>query len=69
MGRTKAIVKHFRASERRNQQRTRTIRPFKIKEILPQKKTINIKKNEQIIKAINVRRKSRYFSGRNRLIF
>ena len=38
MGRTKAIVKRFRASERRNQQRTRTIRPFKIKEILPQKK-------------------------------
>ena len=69
MGRTKAIVKRFRASERRNQQRTRTIRPFKIKEILPQKKTINIKKNGQIIKAINVRRKSRYFSGRNRLIF
>ena len=38
MGRTKAIVKRFRESERRNQQRTRTIRPFKIKEILQQKK-------------------------------
>ena len=49
--------------------RRRTIRPFKIKEILPQQKTVNIKKNGQIVKTMNVRRKSRYFSGRNRLIF
>ena len=30
----------------------RTIRPFKIKEVLPQQKTVNIKKNGQIIKTI-----------------
>ena len=47
----------------------RTIRPFKIKEILPQQKTVKIKKDGQVIKTSNVRRKSRYFSGRNRLIF
>ena len=47
----------------------RMIEPFKIKEILPQQKIIDIKKNGQIIKTINVRRKSRYFSGKNRLIF
>ena len=47
----------------------RMIKPFKIKEILPQQKIIDIKKNGQIIKTINVRRKSRYFSGKNRLIF
>ena len=57
------------ASERRNQQKTRTIRPFRIKEILPQQKAINIRKNGQIIKTINVGRKSWYFSGRNRIIF
>ena len=37
--------------------------------ILTQQKTINITKNGQIIKAISVRRKSRYFNGRSRLIF
>ena len=47
----------------------RAIKPFKIKEILPQQKTVNIKKNGQIIKTINMRRKSRYFPGRKRLIF
>ena len=37
--------------------------------MLPQHKTITIKKNGQVIKTIDVRRKSRYFSRRNRLIF
>ena len=37
--------------------------------ILTQQRTINITKNGQIIKAISVRRKSRYFNGRSRLIF
>ena len=39
-----------------------TVYPFKIKVTLPeQKKTVNITKNGQILKAINVRRKFRYF--------
>ena len=33
------------------------------------KKTVNITKNGKIIKRINVKQKSRYFNGRNRLIF
>ena len=49
--------------------RKRTIYPFKIKQTLPAQKTVNITKNEQTVKAINVRRKSKYFSGKNRLIF
>ena len=48
----------------------KTIKPFKIKEILPEQKTADIKKNDETIKKkINVRRKSQYFSGRNRLKF
>ena len=47
----------------------RIIYSFKIKEILPEQKTVDIKKNGQIIKKINVRRKSWYSTGRNRLIF
>ena len=48
--------------------RRKTIYPFKITETLPEKKTVNITKNEQIIKTINVKQKSRYFNDRNRLI-
>ena len=47
----------------------RTIYPFKIKQTLPAQKTVNITKNGQVLKTINVRRKSKYFSGKNRLIF
>ena len=47
----------------------RKIGPFKVKVTLPQQKTINIKKNGQAIKTINVRRKSKYFSGRNKRLF
>ena len=54
--------------EVRNDFQRRTIKPFKIKEILPEQKTVVIKKNSEIIKTINVRRKSKYFSGKNRLI-
>ena len=39
--------------------REKTIYPFKIKEVLPEQKTVNITKNRQIIKAINVKRKSK----------
>ena len=60
MTRTNATVRRFPSSARCIVQQ-RIIKPFKIKEILPQQKTIDIKKNGQIIKTINVRRKSRYF--------
>ena len=52
-----------------NRGRRRTIYPFKIKQTLSAQKTVNITKNGQIVKTINVRRKSKYFSGKNRLIF
>ena len=68
MSRTKATVRRLAPAAGSDFKRC-TVRPFKIKEILPQQKTVNIKKNEQIIKTINVRRKSSYFSGRTRLIF
>ena len=49
--------------------RKKAIYPFNIKQTLPAQKTVNITKNEQILKTINVRRKSKYLSGKNRLIF
>ena len=49
--------------------RRKTIYPFKIKETLPEKKTVNITKNGKAIKTIDVKQKNRYFDGRNRLIF
>ena len=75
MARTKATVGRLSAAAESNFQR-RMVRLFKIKEILPQQKTVSIKKNKKtkkknkqkkngrVIKTINVRRKSRYFSGR-----
>ena len=45
----------------------KTIQPFKITQPLHSKK-LDIKKNGQIAKRINARRKAKYFSGRNRLI-
>ena len=48
--------------------KNKTIYLFKIKELLPEQKSANITKNRQIVKTINVRRKSRYFNGRNKLI-
>ena len=42
----------------------RTVCPFKIKQTLPARKTVDITKNGQVIKTINVRRKSKYFTGK-----
>ena len=47
----------------------RTVYPFKIKLTLPEQKTVNITKNSQILKTINVRRKFKYFKGKNKLTF
>ena len=49
--------------------RGKTIYPFKIKNTLPERRTMNITKNGQNIKTINVRRKSRYFTRKSELIF
>ena len=43
--------------------------PFKIKLTLPSQKVVNIKKNGHIVKTINVRRKSKSFSGRSVMLF
>ena len=37
-------------------------RPFKIKITLPEQKTVEIKKNGNVIKRIRVRRKTKYFT-------
>lgn len=52
-----------------NRVREKRIYPFRIKQTLPERKTVNITKNGKMVKTINTRRKSRYFNGRNRLIF
>ena len=46
MARTKATVRRLPATAASDFQR-RTVRPFKIKEILPQRKTANIKKSDR----------------------
>ena len=49
--------------------RKRMIYPFKITQPLPAQKTVNITKDGQIVETISVRRRSKYFSGKSRLIF
>ena len=58
MARTKAIIlRRFPLIDRRNTRCSKT-KTFKIKQILPQQKNVDIKKNGQIIKTIRVRRTS-----------
>ena len=52
----------------RRQQR-KVKRPFKINLTLPEQKTIDIKKNGNVIKIIRVRRKSKYFNDKHARIF
>ena len=42
---------------------------FKIKKLLPQTKQMQVKKNGQVLRTMNVRRKAIYFSGKRRLRF
>ena len=49
--------------------RKRTIYPFKIKQTLPEQITVHIIKDGQIVKTINVQRKSKHFNGKHQLIF
>ena len=78
MARTKATVRRLPVKTRQlppwlvNREdgaRKRTICPFKIKKTLPEQRIVNITKNGQVVKTINVRRKSKYFTGKNRSIF
>lgn len=69
MVRTKATVRRMDDFRILARGKIRTIYPFKIKQTLPERKTVNIKKNGQVVKTINVRRKPRSFNGCNRLIF
>ena len=69
MVRTKATVRKlddFRVVARN---RKRTVYPFKIRLTLPEQKTVNITKNGEIVKTINIRKKSEYFNEKNRLVF
>ena len=42
---------------------------FKIKNLLPQTLQIEVKKNGQVVRRINIRRKAHYFSRNRRLMF
>ena len=69
MVRTKETVRKLDDFGAVARDKKRTFYPFKIKLTLPEQKTVNITKNGQTLKPINVRRKSKYFNGINRLIF
>ena len=71
MVRTKLTAKRWPWTSRvppwlmnRRQQR-KVKRSFKIKLTLPEQKTVTIKKGGKVIKTIRVRRKMKYFIGRN----
>ena len=50
-------------------QKAKVKRPFKIKLTLPEQKTVTIKKGDNVIKTITIRRKSKYFTDRNARTF
>ena len=57
MARTKATVGRLSAAAESNFQR-RMVRLFKIKEMLPQQKTVNIKKNKKTKKKTNKKKRT-----------
>ena len=78
MTRTKATVRRLRTFLPAPGQRTgnkdilnRRLRnaPFKIKKLLPQTKQAEVKNNGQVVRRMNVRQKSYYFSENRRLQF
>ena len=69
MVRTKAIVRRLDDVRVVAREKKRRIYPFEIKLILLEPKSANIKKNGQVIKTINVRRKSQYFNGNSARVF
>ena len=50
-------------------QQAKRIYPYKIKLTLPEQKQADIKKNGNVIKTINKRRKSKYFSDSSARLF
>ena len=74
MARTKVIVRRqWRLSpcllRKGTRQRTKRTYPYKIKLTLPKQKQVEIKKNGNVIKIINVRRKSKCFITRSARLF
>ena len=74
MARTKVTVRRqWRLSPRLlrkgTPQRTKRTYPYKIKLTLPKQKQVEIKKNGNVIKTINVRRKSKCFTTRSARLF
>ena len=69
MVRTKATVRKLDDFRVVTRNRKRTVYPFKIKLTLPEQKTVNITKNGEIVKTINIRKKFEYFNEKNRLVF
>ena len=69
MARTKTTARCMPVDVMVKGRRGRRTYPYKIRLPLPEQRTVNIKKNGQIIKGINVRKKSKYFSTRNARIF
>ena len=61
---TDAIAKSDQTQIVNRTKRKQTEKPkFKIKKLLPESKTVQIKKDGQTIKTINLNRKSYYFDG------
>ena len=69
MVRTKATVRRLDDVRVVAREKKKKIYPFEIKLILLERKSANIKKNGQVIKTINVRRKSQYFKGNSARVF
>ena len=67
MVRTVRRMDDFRLVAR--EKKKRRIHPFKIKLTLSERKSVNIKKNGQVIKTINVRTKSKFFNGNSARVF
>ena len=42
---------------------------FKIKKLLPEAKRVQVKKNGEVLRTMNVRRKTIFFTGRRRIQF
>ena len=61
---TDAIVKSDQVQTVNRTRKKRTEKPkFKIKKLLPEQKTVQVKKDGQTIKTITANRKSYYFDG------
>ena len=69
MARTKTTVRRMPVDVMVRGRLGKRTYPYKIKLPLLEQRTVNIKKNSQIIKTINVRTNSKYFSTKNVRIF